>query len=291
MMNTGELIDFHSRQLAVWPMAAANFAALQAIEVKEFEIDGLPWRVQHNPARIASTAAKLDKYSLAARPCFLCDANRPDVQLDLPVEGGGYKVLVNPFPIFPVHFTIPAVIHTPQLITAGGARRFADMFRMARSLSGMALFYNGPACGASAPDHFHFQAVERTSLPIFDWVERNAALPFKVAAADLSDEEGAREWFRGVCDTLSRLPENIGLEEPRINILCAAVAGGVRAIVIPRRAHRPDFYGTASGQLLLSPASVDLSGVVIAPSSADFHHKINSSVLRALLSQTCYTVG
>lgn len=290
-MNTDELMAFHRRQLAVWPMAAANFEALQAVEVKEFEVDGLTWKVQHNPARIASTAAKLDKSSIAARPCFLCDAHRPAEQLYLPVSGGGYNVLVNPFPIFPVHFTIPATGHTPQLITADGARRFADMFRLGLSLRGLAMFYNGPACGASAPDHFHFQAVELSSLPLFDWVARNRSLPFRVESAIMADANEAREWFCGVCDSLARLPENAGQKEPRVNVLCAAIAGGVRIIVIPRRAHRPDFYGTAPGQLLLSPASVDLSGVLVSPSSDDFRHKITPSVIRSLLDQTCYAVG
>lgn len=289
ILSTECLLGLLHRQLKVWPMAAANFRALENIDVKEFMVGGLHWRVQHNPARIASTAAKVDGTSVAARPCFLCDANRPVQQLEISA-GDGYKVLVNPFPIFPVHFTIPAVEHVPQYIAANGCVRFGDMLCIARSLPGLALFYNGAACGASAPDHFHFQAVRCSDLPLFGWLkECPEKIPFRVEAATFSDISDGCRWLAGVCSALSELAENSGLLEPRINILCAANGDGcVQVAVIPRRAHRPDFYGSAPSQLLISPASVDLAGVVISPSADDFHHKISAEILRRMFLQTCY---
>ncbi len=300
-------------QLQEWELARRNFGALAAVECRVMEVDGAEVTVQHNPARIASTGAKVDKAAVAARPCFLCGSNRPEQQRALRVDAGKlaplgkssadagsdgepgvgsaeYEVLVNPFPIFPVHFTVPAVEHTPQLISADGCRRFRHILRLAMQMPGMALFYNGPKCGASAPDHFHFQVVERSALPIFGWDK----VPFRIESALFSDEDEAVEWFGRLCDSLATLPENEGEDEPRMNLLCARedVAEGdaprVRVIVIPRRAHRPDFYGTGEGRVLLSPASVDLGGVVVSPVPEDFHEKITPAVLHDLFAQTCY---
>lgn len=58
-------------------MAAGNFAALANVEVKEFDLDGMHFKVQFNPARIVSSGAKVDAAAIKARKCFLCDENRP----------------------------------------------------------------------------------------------------------------------------------------------------------------------------------------------------------------------
>ena len=139
-------------QLAVWDSARNNYQALESVRVKEIPLGGCTVKVQFNPARIVSSAAKVDTKSLKERKCFLCVENRPEVQHGLP--DGEYTWLINPFPIFPKHFTIPVNRHTPQLIGC----RFGDMLRLAREADDFVLFYNGPKCGASAPDHAHFQA-------------------------------------------------------------------------------------------------------------------------------------
>ena len=135
-----------------WPEAARRYRDLQNIETKEIDLDGMPVRVQFNPARAVSTLARTDAAAIKARSCFLCRDNRPAQQEALPFEGCDgrrYEVLVNPFPIFPEHYTVPAVEHTPQRITG----RFPDMLRLAEAFPDMVVFYNGPESGASAPDH------------------------------------------------------------------------------------------------------------------------------------------
>ena len=292
-LTTSRLLDFQRRQLERWPLAAANFAALAHVRTRELPVGGVLFRLQHNPARMRSTGAKVDKVSVAARPCFLCASNRPAEQIEFPA-GMGYDVLVNPFPIFPVHFTVPAKEHVPQQICAGNMERFADMLRLAAALPGLALFYNGATCGASAPDHFHFQIVEAPQLPVFGWVSRSPeVVPFRVETTVVSNVEHGVAWFSEICHRLMAFDVNARADEPGMNVLCTAVAGGaagqgVRVVVIPRRAHRPDFYGTGDGEVLLSPASVDLSGVMVAPSADDFEHKINSALLDNLLDQTCF---
>ena len=123
------------RQLREWPLIADNYKALQTLCMRTVEVGGVSVRLQYNPARIRSTASKVDAISLSERPCFLCDTNRPVEQLSLPI-GGRYKLLVNPYPIFPRHFTLPSVVHTPQVITG----RFADMLELASLLPGYVIF-------------------------------------------------------------------------------------------------------------------------------------------------------
>ena len=82
---------------------------------------------QFNPARLVSTGAKIDKATLAKRPCFLCEKNRPSEQIVLSF-GEGFDILVNPFPILPVHFTIPSRHHQLQAI----AENYVQIHRLLR---------------------------------------------------------------------------------------------------------------------------------------------------------------
>ena len=158
-------------QLSVWPMAASNFRDLKNVETRSLEVGGLEVRLQHNPARIRSSAAKVDKASLQARKCFLCSENRPQEQISMEFEGRKgrkYNILINPYPIFPEHLVIARNTHVPQSIW----HRLPDMTDLARHHPSFTIFYNGPKCGASAPDHFHFQACPRGLMPLENDIDR-----------------------------------------------------------------------------------------------------------------------
>lgn len=133
--------------------------------MKELPLEYGTLNVQYNPARIVSTAAKIDKAALKKRPCFLCDTNRPSCQTSMPVLGK-FQLLVNPYPILPLHLTIPTRRHTAQRLS-----HFSKMLdTITWNLPGMFVFYNGARCGASAPDHAHLQAGQRGLVPIErDW--------------------------------------------------------------------------------------------------------------------------
>lgn len=289
-MPTLDLFTYYRNQLAAWPMAAANFHALTGVETRALPGDGFRYTLQHNPARVRSTAAATDSASIASRPCFLCAANRPAEQHPLPIPGMDYEILVNPFPIFPYHFTIPAFSHTPQLISADNCARFTDLLRIAAMLPAMALFYNGPRCGASAPDHFHFQALPLQSLPLLTTIH---PLPFLTYGAQFTSIDEAADWFRAILPHLASLEKTPTEEsspldlEPRINLYAFFAEGVWNVLVIPRRAHRPSFYGTGEGQFLISPASVDLAGTIILPSASDFA-RFTADDLARLLSETTY---
>lgn len=261
--------QFFTSQLQAWPMAANNFADLRGVKTKE-----AGWaKAQFNPARMVSTGAKMDKATLDKRPCFLCAANRPKEQTSLP--WGEYEILVNPFPIFPDHLTIPALEHTPQSIIG----RVADMCRLAESLPGYAVFYNGPKCGASAPDHMHFQAGNAAMLPIL-----TSQPPFGVIRLSATSPQGMEAQFANV---YSMLPKAAG-EEAMMNVLCQAKDGEYHLVIIPRKRHRPSFYGSEPGQMVISPASVDLGGLIITPRAEDFDSITEADASR-VFSEVCYT--
>ncbi len=272
-------------------MAAGNFAALANVEVKEFDLDGMHFKVQFNPARIVSSGAKVDAAAIKARKCFLCDENRPAEQRGIEWNGH-YTVLLNPFPIFPRHLTIPDTSHTLQLIDG----RIADMIKLAGELDEYTVFYNGPRCGASAPDHMHFQAGNSDFLTISEALEHTELkeiatdgestlsltdkLPIRVFVIDAANPEEGQSLFSRLYKALP-VPE--GEAEPMMNILAFATPAGVRLVVIPRKRHRPSFYGTEGDDcMLLSPASVDMGGVFITPRPQDFARLDAATVLRVL---------
>ncbi|WP_302458059.1 DUF4922 domain-containing protein [Mediterranea massiliensis] len=290
-----EVNDLLARQLATWETARHSYEALTGVRVKELNVRGVPYKVQFNPARIVSSGAKVDAKSIRERRCFLCAANRPAEQ-----EGihflGHYELLVNPFPIFPRHLTIPETEHVPQLI----GHRFADMLELARELTDFTIFYNGPRCGASAPDHAHFQAGNRGFMPIeADWrtrigetvVQTECATLYSLDDAprttlviDTDDADEACRFFQTIYHALP-VPE--GDQEPMMNILALYESSRWTIFVFPRAKHRPACY-TAEGdaRLLSSPASVDLGGVFITPVEQDFL-KITADDVAQILSEVC----
>ena len=286
---------FFESQLAEWEFARRNFEALRRIETKTFDLDGFLIRVQFNPARIVSSAAKVDAASVVARKCFLCSENQPPEQRGLP-WGDGYRVLVNPYPIFARHFTIPAAEHVPQSI----ADRYGDMLALARGFDREVVFYNGPRCGASAPDHAHFQAVGKGAMPLEAEVGRFATE--KVLEASGAAAYAIRDYLRGgfvirsadasaaaacfgkLYEALEVLPADA---EPMMNVLTWYDSDGWTSCVFPRTKHRPAcFYGEGATDLLVSPASVDLAGVMIVPRKDDFV-KITAENIRAIFNEVC----
>ncbi len=296
-VTSGQINDFIKSQLQEWPMAAGNFEALKGVKVKELDVDGMTIKVQFNPARIVSSSAKIDAKSLKERKCFLCGANRPEVQRG--IEWGPdekYIILINPFPIFPRHLTIPDQKHVDQLVFD----RIKDMMDLAAELDEYTLFYNGPKCGASAPDHMHFQAGNSDFLTIAPALENATlkevtkegdatlylcdTLPLNVFVIDAENHEEGAALFRKL---YKAMPLKEGETEPMMNLLCYTSPAGERLVVIPRKQHRPSFYGTeGEGKMLLSPASVDMGGVFITPLEKDFN-ALDADLVRTIFGELC----
>lgn len=289
--------DLIDQQCAQWPMAGDNFAALARIKEREFAVSGFEFKIQFNPKRIVSSSAKVDPKSISERPCFLCGANRPAEQRGIPFVGDSgleYTILVNPFPIFTRHLTIPAVSHIDQRIQG----RVGDMLDLAASLTDYLIFYNGPKCGASAPDHFHFQAGNKGFLPLEIHIEKlisDHATQFSGGQYRLlgsavstiiyksSSAEQIKGWFERFYARFAALTP--GENEPMMNILCWKTAEDYYLVIFPRRAHRPSqFFAEGDQNIMISPAAIDLGGVFITPMEKDFL-KITSADVEDILKQ------
>ena len=294
-VTSSQINKLLAEQIDEWPRASINYAALANVKVKSFGVGPLTLKVQFNPARIVSSAAKVDAKSLAERKCFLCHDNRPAVQRGID-WGERYTILINPFPIFPRHLTIPDKSHTLQLIKG----RIADMLTLAGELDEYTIFYNGPRCGASAPDHMHFQAGNSDFLTIAPALEScemqevaaegearlylAAGMPMGVFVIDADTPERGQMLF----DRLyAAMPIPDGEAEPMMNLLAYSTPIGVRLAVIPRKRHRPSFYGTEGpGTMLISPASVDMGGVFITPLEKDFDN-LDINIATKIFDELC----
>ena len=291
--SPAEIEDFFQSEKKNWPDAATRYEALNGVQTKVLaEGQELStFTAQWNPARIVSTGADVSKQALQKRPCFLCDSNRPAEQHALPVLQQ-YQLLVNPYPILPRHFTIPTREHTPQTIKG----HFQDLFKIAQKMPDYMVFYNGPMCGASCPDHMHLQAGSRGIAPLErDWISiyepklkpyaegisilTDYACPVLVIRT--ADAAEAEERFERIYNAL---PIHEGESEPRMNIVCWKQTDKVVTLVFPRAKHRPACY-TAQGeeQLLISPGALDMCGLLITPREEDFRkitYEMAADILR-----------
>ena len=274
-----ELSSFFTKQLASWNMAVENYKALDTVRVRTLE-NGL--KLQYNPARMVSTAAKVDKDSVAERKCFLCKENRPAEQFEENAVGV-FDVLVNPFPILPFHFTLPLKEHVQQQIN----KMYVEMLHVAREWNDMALFYYGAKCGASAPDHAHLQAVKKDTIPLLDgsWDEKLAQEPIYTSFdGEIYYVTGYVVPFFLIASTrvstslslFSVLQASMPLfeaeVEPRMNVItCFTPEEGYVTIVIPRAEHRPAcYYAVGEEQKIVSPGTIDMAGILILPREKDF---------------------
>lgn len=293
--NINDLIE---SQLACWQEARRNFDRLADTRRKKLPLGDFPCAAQYNPARIKSTGAAIDKESIAKRQCFLCSSNRPAEQLSGNWPDDNWHLLVNPYPILPVHFTIAAVKHIPQ------AQIPVDMAAMAEKAPSLVFFFNGAKAGASAPDHLHCQAMLKDELPIISLVEKNHPLwrkgwisseefgldlPFNFMSCIVSPEISGLVNLSHV-QTAFGINES-GKEDPGlINAYFWISDGGyLRIIIIPRRAHRPSLYSLPEGvRFVISPGAVDMAGLLIVPRLEDFE-RLTPDIARRIYAETAFT--
>lgn len=290
-----ELENLYNTQLNSFELAGQNYAQLKSVVYRTIPFPDFDLRLQYNPARILSTNAKIDAATLQNRRCFLCPENLAEGQQGI-CYNGRYNLFVNPYPIFEKHFTAPSQTHTPQQI----AGRFTDMLDLAFDLPGYTLFYNGPQCGASAPDHFHFQIAPRHVMPVEKDVENNALRQIlrqedycsvatlnrylrKVIILKASDRTLLLHLFNRTSEILQEyIPSN---PEPMHNLLAWFDNCQWTVCIFPRKLLRPwQFFAEGAEKVLFSPGSVDMAGLIIAPRQEDFD-KYSASLLTDLFAQ------
>ena len=292
------------QQKGVWEMLRTGYATLQSVRTRAFEFDGFQIKVQFNPGRLISTVAKVDATSIKERKCFLCAQNLPPAQRGIPRDGE-FLVLCNPFPIFPEHFTISSLRHTPQLI----CNSFATLLHLTRELgTRYAVLYNGPRCGASAPDHLHFQAGNRSYLPIdaeYEAMKQNGASQLAQSGSlqvcsienclrrHITLESSDAELLQRAFGALYEVFQDRGLagEEPMLNILGFYTNATWRIHFFPRAKHRPAFYFKEGDErLLISPAAVELGGICTTPREQDFERVTREHIVD-MYNEVCVSAG
>jgi hypothetical protein len=284
------------QQKQTWSQLADGYAACASAKYREIECDGFSIKLQHNPQRIVSTGAKVDSRTIRERECFLCLQNLPEKQRAIAYDED-FLILCNPIPIFERHYTVSHVKHTPQSLES----HLETFLSLAQDLSPtFAVFYNGPECGASAPDHMHFQMSPAGAIPIEQDAERGSRR-ISMKTTDSVAYSTLRNYGRSVLILESTVNEALvssiakllgamrgvfaTAREPMLNVLCSFRSGVWRLIVFPRAKHRPDVYfRPGKGQVLISPALVDMGGIVVTPVKKDFDD-VDAKMMESILQE------
>ena len=286
-------------QLNSWELLNKNYTALKNVQTKSFWFDGFKLKVQFNPERIKSTSAEVDENSVKNRECFLCVKNLPEEQKGIKIRDN-FVLLCNPYPIFPRHFTISTFNHNPQRIIES----FGELLELTRLLStDYTVVYNGPACGASAPDHLHFQAGTKNFMPIENDIQQLKNDFGKIVQEDefitttfIDDglrkliliESAEQQMIENSFGTIYKEYEKISKteSEPMMNLLCNYDKEfGWSLIIFLRSKHRPEcFYKNDPDKILISPAAIDLGGVVVTPREEDFV-KVDKELLQQIFKE------
>ncbi len=309
-MKQNRINKFVGDQLSRWPLACENFRALKNVRGREMDAGGLTVRLQFNPARMISSAAKLNKEDIARRRCFLCRENRPSEQIMMKFEGRKgkkYHILVNPYPIFPDHLVIAANNHTPQTIW----KRYVDMLDLAAKYPDYTIFYNGPKSGASAPDHHHFQAAPKGLIPLENDVDgilemhggRGRGIEYVTSLQDAElyhyqkftkavfvlegdTSKSMAKLFYRLLDC-AEIPE--GESEPMFNLFTYYRKGRFRSIVVFRSRHRSHHYfSEGPDHLTMSPGCADMGGMFIVPVEDEFM-KLTPELLDEMIAEVSLT--
>ena len=294
LMNDSALQRFFNRQLEKWDDASRRYQDLRNVKTRDLAVGASSIKVQWNPARMVSTGASIDKKVIAERPCFLCEQNRPKEQTKKSVDNH-FDLLVNPFPILPIHFTIPSVKHEPQRIR----ENYGEIHKLLEEFPEMMVFYNGPKCGASAPDHAHFQAGTSGRLPLqLSWQRLSRNLTTIISLNEGEDISLIEEY---PCPALLirshsqysdeqlflRLYEALPMQEddaePMMNIVSWRRDDEYLSVVFPRGKHRPDcYYAQGNDQYIISPGALDMAGLIITPRQEDFERLTPEKALNIL---------
>ena len=294
LMTDSPLQRFFNRQLEKWEAARQRYYDLRSVKTRELAVGASSIQVQWNPARMVSTGAKIDQKTIAERPCFLCEQNRPKEQVKKVIDNQ-YELLVNPFPILPQHFTIPSVKHQPQRILEA----YSEIHKLLEEYPEMMVFYNGPLCGASAPDHAHFQAGTSGILPLQKSWKRLSGNLTKIVSLnegeDLSliedypctallirsrSQYGDEQLFRRLYEVLP-----VGEPEPMMNIVAWRRDEEFYSVVFPRTKHRPDcYYKQGDDQYIISPGALDMAGLFITPRQEDYE-RITPEIALGILDE------
>ena len=281
---------FFTHQLDTWDEIRQRYEALKHVGLKQLGHRQL----QYNPARMVSTGAQIDRQTIAQRACFLCEENRPEEQLTIDL-GDDFELMVNPFPVLPMHFTIVRKTHVPQTIL----ENYMEIHRLLELFPELFVFYNGPMSGASAPDHMHFQAGIGQELPLMTVLrklekeqqvlikqENGSSLSmfnsvsFKAFVIKSKAQETEMTLFKQLYDAM---PVREGEKEPRMNVVAWRDGSENVIVVLPRDNHRPAcYFEEEDRRMVISPGALDMAGLIITPREEDFNRMSEDKLISIL---------
>lgn len=288
--NKHNIRAFFTHQLDTWDEVRQRYEALKYVGLKQLGHRQL----QYNPARMVSTGAQIDRQTIAQRACFLCEKNRPEEQLTIDL-GDDFELMVNPFPVLPMHFTIVRKTHVPQTIL----ENYTEIHRLLELFPELFVFYNGPMSGASAPDHMHFQAGIGQELPLMTVLrklekelqvlikqENGSSLSmfnsvtFKAFVIKSKAQETEMTLFKQL---YAAMPVREGEKEPRMNIVAWRDGSEDVIVVLPRDNHRPAcYFEEGDRRMVISPGALDMAGLIIMPREEDFNRMSEDKLISIL---------
>jgi len=313
-----------AEQKQTWPMLSRGYASIDHAAQRRLACDGFSALVQHNPGRIKSTLAAVGEKDINKRPCFLCLPQLPREQRAV-LYRNDYLILCNPMPVFPAHFTIAAIDHRPQSISG----HIAILIQLMADFGcGWTILYNGPKCGASAPDHFHFQAIQSGQLPVEQEVlhegrltlvdQHGEAVRFRANAMgretvviEGSSPAAVGESFMSFHDVLNEATG--GVDEPMMNmiglytetmgqrpraekncdsqraVLCTvAVRPSWRLLIFPRRKHRPDAFFKKGNERIAVSPAAVEMGGVFVTPFAGDFERLDAASIRSIYKEVSF---
>lgn len=288
--NKHNIRAFFTHQLDTWDEIRQRYEALKHVGLKQLGHRQL----QYNPARMVSTGAQIDRQTIAQRACFLCEKNRPEEQLTIDL-GDDFELMVNPFPVLPMHFTIVRKTHVSQTIL----ENYTEIHRLLELFPELFVFYNGPMSGASAPDHMHFQAGIGQELPLMTVLrklekelqvlikqENGSSLSmfntvsFNAFVIKSKAQETEMTLFKQL---YAAMPVREGEKEPRMNIVAWRDGSEDVTVVLPRDNHRPAcYFEEGDRRMVISPGALDMAGLIITPREEDFNRMSEDKLISIL---------
>ena len=288
--NKHNIRAFFTHQLDTWDEIRQRYEALKHVGLKQLGHRQL----QYNPARMVSTGAQIDRQTIAQRACFLCEKNRPEEQLTIDL-GNDFELMVNPFPVLPMHFTIVRKTHVPQTIL----ENYTEIHRLLELFPELFVFYNGPMSGASAPDHMHFQAGIGQELPLMTVLRKLEkeqqvlikqgngsslsmfnSVSFNAFVIKSKAQETEMTLFKQL---YAAMPVREGEKEPRMNIVAWRDGSEDVIVVLPRDNHRPAcYFEEGDRRMVISPGALDMAGLIITPREEDFNRMSEDKLISIL---------
>lgn len=288
-----ELVD---EQRLTWVALGRAYDSLEETLERTIRCTGFSVRVQRNPGRIASTIAQVDKGGTNGRPCFLCPGKLPADQRGI-LYRNRYLILPNPMPVLPFHCTVADIRHEPQAI----AGRVETLLRLMNDLGrGWTVLYNGPRCGASAPDHFHFQIIPGGNMPVEQKIREDkrrlssrqtrgariycpTGLGRSAVVIESEDLEAARDVFDAFLRGLGDILPEAG--EPMLNACGFCSKEGLSLVIFPRRKHRPEaFFAQGADRIMVSPAILEMGGILVTPREQDFE-RLDGALVESIFTE------